>query len=239
MVTAAVALLFGFVLGSFYNVVIWRLPRGESIIYPASHCSSCQTQLQPVDLIPVLSFLMQRGRCRYCQRAISWQYPAVELMTATGFAIFAYYTSGWQILVGLTLFSLLFVGSVIDLQHKIIPNVLTLTGVVLGISFALFGIYIPIMDSLWGVVTGGGVLLLVSILSGGGMGMGDVKLLAMIGSFLGPMGSLISLFVGSLIGSIVGLVYLKVTNQDRKTVIPFGPFLSIGGLVSFWWILIR
>ncbi|NLM69073.1 MAG: prepilin peptidase [Firmicutes bacterium] len=236
MVVTWLFFILGSVFGSFFNVVIYRIPRGQSIVAPRSHCPSCGHTLRPRELIPVLSFLIQQGKCSSCRATISWQYPVVELLTAVGFAFYAFSADSWQeLVVLLVFFSLLLIASVIDLQHQILPNVITLPGMIIGLCFAALRWTIPIFHSMLGIIVGGGVLLVIAVLTKG-MGMGDVKFLAFIGAFIGPLPTVIALFAASLLGTIYGIIYLTATKQGRKTPIPFGPFLALGALITigYW-----
>ena len=225
--------VLGLIFGSFFNVLIWRLPRGESVVYPRSYCPKCGTSLRPIHLIPVVSYIIQNGRCGTCHTPIRWLYPVVELLTGMLFAL-TVVLFGIQpsLIANLVFFIYLLVLSFIDLEHKILPDVLTLSGLGLGLAFSLFGWTIPFVQSAAGAVIGGGLLLLVAILSRGGMGMGDVKLMFMIGAFLGWQGSLITLFAASLLGTTVGGLYLIITKKGGKTPIPFGPFLAMGAVLT-------
>lgn len=226
---------YGLIFGSFYNVIVYRLPLGKSIIRPGSSCPKCGHELSFLELIPIISFLVQKRVCTVCKEPISWRYPLVELGTGMGFALVAWQSSIIsEFIVGIVFISLLIILGLIDLDHKILPNVLTLSGMFVGLLFALLGWTISIGQSILGLVVGFGVLFLIAILSRGGMGMGDVKFLGLIGSFLGWKVSLFTLFLGSFFGMVAGLVYLKKTNQDRKTHIPFGPFLSLAALISYF-----
>lgn len=228
------AFCYGLVFGSFYNVIIYRVPRGKSIIRPASSCPKCGHKLSFFELIPIISFLMQKRVCTVCKEPISWRYPLVELATGLGFAIVAWQSlTISEFIVGIVFFSLLLILGLIDLDHKILPNVLTLPGMLIGLFFALLGWTISIGQSILGLAIGFGILFLIAILSRGGMGMGDVKFLGLIGAFLGWRASLFTLFLGSFFGMIAGLVYLKQTKQGRKTHIPFGPFLSLAALLIY------
>jgi len=222
----------GLVCGSFFNVLIWRIPRRESIIFPTSHCPGCRHPLSPRELIPVVSYVLQRGRCRHCGQRISWQYPLIELITAAGFVFYATREPAWPALVArLLLFSLLLVAGAIDLRHQRLPNVITIPGAVLGVVLAMLGWTIPFWSSLLGMLVSGGLLLAIALMTNG-MGMGDVKLAALIGAFIGPWPALGSIFIASASGALIGLVYLFVTKQGRKTPIPFGPFLALGALLG-------
>ncbi len=231
--------VFGLIMGSFFNVLIWRIPRKESILRPGSHCPDCKEKLTFIELIPIVSFLVQRGTCRNCKAKISLWYPAVEFVTALGFFVLSYYALSWQdLIVKLVFYSLLIISGVIDVRTKILPNVITIPGMLAGLIFAALGWSISFKNSLGGIVVGGGILLLISLLSRGGMGMGDVKFLALIGSFLGPLATVIALFLASFFGALFGSIYLYITKKDRKTPIPFGPFLMLGALISYWYLFL-
>jgi len=227
--------LLGLVLGSFYNVVIYRLPRKLSLVKPGSSCPKCGHRLGASELIPVVSFLWQKGACKECGDRIALRYPLVELATGLGFLAILYHSSSFgDVLVGLAFFSLLLVLALIDLEHKLLPNVLTLSGTALGLVFGLLGW----TSSFWTNVLGAGVgfllMFLIALISRGGMGMGDVKLMAMIGAFLGWKSVFYVLFGASLLGSIGGILYLYITKQDRKTPIPFGPSLAVAALIVYF-----
>lgn len=226
--------IFGLVFGSFYNVVVYRLPRKLSLVRPGSRCPHCSHELTPNELIPVVSFVVQRARCKKCGKRIAWRYPLVELLTGFGFASLGWYSSSMtELLPGLVFFSLLLVLALIDLEHKLLPNTLTLPGTALGLLFAIFGWTIPFWQSVLGAVVGFAVILVIALISRGGMGMGDVKMMALIGAFLGWKSVFYVLFGASLLGSVSGILYLYITKQDRKTQIPFGPFLSVSALVVY------
>lgn len=229
------AFCFGLVFGSFFNVVVYRLPRGLSLVKPGSHCPRCGHRLSAVELIPVFSYLWQRGKCKSCGERIHWRYPLVELLTGVGFALVAWTSSGLtDLLSGLVFFSLLLVLAFIDLDHKVLPNALTVPGLVIGLLFSLIGWTIPVVQSLAGAILGFGVIILIVLISKGGMGMGDAKLMALIGSFLGWIPVFYVLFWASALGAVVGIVYLYLTKQDRTTPVPFGPFLAVAALACFF-----
>jgi leader peptidase (prepilin peptidase) / N-methyltransferase len=228
--------LLGAIIGSFLNVIIYRVPRGESIVLPPSHCPNCEHRLVWWDLFPVLSFFWLKGRCRYCQAAISWRYPLTELLTGglTWLWWFRYGSSGLTLasLAFLVLTYILIAIALIDLEHRIIPNRLTLPLIILGLTFRAFqGALVP---ALLGALAGGGLLLLIALVYPKGMGMGDVKLLAMAGIFLGWYQVLVSLFMGSFLGVLVMAPLLLLKKIERKTPVPFGPFLVIGTLVVMY-----
>lgn len=232
-----IAFALGAMTGSFLNVCIFRLPEGESVVFPASHCRGCRKPIAWYDNVPMLSFLLLRGRCRQCGAGISWQYFWVELATALTFVLFYSFfglTAIGAIYLALTL--ALFVETAIDFRHQIIPDAITLPGMVLGLalSFALPELHGEssrvwgLFWSLAGLLAGGGFLyaagtLAEKILKKEAMGGGDVKLLAMIGAFLGWKAVLWTIFVSSFLGSIVGIV-LRLSRGDER--IPFGPYLG-------------
>jgi len=242
-VLAAVFFLFGTCIGSFLNVCIFRLPRRESIIFPASHCLSCGTKLKPIDNVPIISFLLLRGRCRSCQAKISWQYPLVELATGILFSL-AFIRFGWQwhrLLVALILIPASLVVSVIDFRIQIIPNAISLPGIVLGLAVSLLpGSSVTFWNALSGMMLGGGLFYLVAVVSAAllgkeGMGGGDIKLIAMFGAFLGWQRCLLTIFIGVFLGSAIGIILILLGRKDRKDPIPFGPMLCIGALVSLFY----
>lgn len=231
----------GLCIGSFLNVCIYRIPKGKSIVFPPSACPNCGKHLQFYELVPVLSYLIQKGRCRGCDGKISWRYPAIELLSGL-LLLWIVWRFGWSYLaVHYSIFLyLLIVVSMIDIDHKIIPNVVVIPGALLGLLMTTFGNhYITgFCNGLLGMVVGFFIIAVVIVLSRGGMGWGDAKLLAMIGAFLGWQATLYSLFVGSLFGSTVGVAMILSKRMERKTPIPFGPFLGLGALgwlVMPWW----
>ena len=233
--------LFGLAVGSFLNVVILRLPEGRSLWRPASACPGCGTALAWHDNIPVLSFLALRGRCRTCGMAISWQYPLVELVTGAVFAL-AWLEFGptADFVVAAVFVGALIAISGIDARHRIIPDVISLPGILAGVVASLATQRVSWLDSVLGVLVGGGGFLAIvagyALVTGAeGMGLGDVKLGAMLGAFLGWKALLFALFVGILTGGTLASVLLAVGGVGRKDPIPFGPFLATGGLVGLFW----
>ncbi|HBF38966.1 MAG TPA: prepilin peptidase [Firmicutes bacterium] len=228
--------LFGLIIGSFLNVIIYRLPRGESIVLPPSHCPQCEHRLTWLDLFPVLSFIFLQGRCRYCRAKINRRYPLTELLTG-GLTLlwwFHYGAYGLSLenIAFLVLTYVLIAIAFIDWEQQIIPNRLTLPLIVLGLALAaLQGALVP---ALVGALAGGGFLLIIALVYPKGMGFGDVKLLAMTGIFLGWRTVLISLFLGSVLGVLVTLPLLILKKINRKTSIAFGPFLAIGTLLIMY-----
>lgn len=238
-VTILAAVLFGLCIGSFLNVVIYRLPLGQSLATPPSRCRQCGYSLRWFDNIPVLSWLFLRGRCRKCGTSVSWQYPLVELITAALFVLVVWLTPmGPLVAARLILVCILIALFGIDLEHQILPNVITLPGIVVGLLFSLIA---PpgLKDALIGAVLGGGILY--AIAAGyylwrreEGMGMGDVKMLAMLGAFLGWKAVLVTLVFASFSGAIVGMGMMAVQRGGMKYALPFGTFLALGAVAAMF-----
>lgn len=228
-------LFLGLVTGSFLNVCISRIPRGESVVNPPSHCESCGQRLKPLDLIPVFSWLRLKGKCRYCGSVLSRQYPIVELLTAVLFVFIFLFTGLTNTLFSLLLLtSFLIVISFIDYKYFLIPNKMIIVGFGLGFLAHLLFPTISWQNIVLGVLVGGGSLYLLAVLSKGGMGGGDIKLAALIGFYLGWQKVLQALFFGALVGSVFGLVMLLTHKITRKDPIPFGPFLSVGVFLTIF-----
>jgi len=231
-----VSLLFGAAIGSFLNVCIYRLPLHESIVFPASHCRVCATPLTWYDNVPLMSYVLRRGRCRFCGTAFSSRYFLVELLTALLAVALVSHFGLTVTAVGYFAFSAaLIVITFIDLDYQIIPDVVSLPGIVAGVLFSVVSPELSVWSSLVGLILGAGVLLAVALgyrVATGreGMGGGDVKLLAMIGAFLGWRAVPFTLFTASFIGSVVGVAAMVRANADSKLALPFGPFLSFGAL---------
>jgi leader peptidase (prepilin peptidase)/N-methyltransferase len=224
----------GAVLGSFANVIIHRVPRDESIVHPPSRCPGCGTPIRPWDNIPLLSFLLLRGRCRDCGRAISWRYPLVEaLMAVLAVAVVAGFPDWLSRLAALALVFLLVVITFIDLDHQLILDRVSLPGIAVGLVFAILqgrGVL-----SLLSALGAGALIAAIVIVSRGGMGGGDVKLAALMGAFLGWPGIAVALFSGFTLGGVVGMALLALRLRGRKDAIPFGPALAAGALVGLFW----
>jgi leader peptidase (prepilin peptidase)/N-methyltransferase len=230
------ATAMGLMIGSFLNVCIHRLPLGESIVWPPSRCPRCRMALKPYDNIPVISYAILRGRCRGCGSPISVQYPVVELVTAGMFlAAYLLYPPAlmFQRIVFACALTVLFF---IDLEHHRLPNEITLPGIVVGFVCSFF---MPPgwVSSLVGILLGGGVLWLLATLwwlvrHEEGMGFGDVKMLAMIGAFLGWKLALVTLFVSTILGSAIGVGMVMAKKGNMKTALPFGCFLAIGAILA-------
>lgn len=238
--------LIGVCVGSFLNVCIHRLPRNESIVWPGSRCPSCAKPLAWYDNIPIISFLVLRARCRSCGAGISWRYPVVELLGGL-LAVLAWLTFTelpYQVMGIVFLWALVLL-TFVDLEHQILPDILTLPGIVLGVVFssiypAWHGVethLLGFVSSVGGLLLGGGILYLIGtlaemVLKKEAMGGGDVKFLAAVGAFLGWKGVIMTLFLGSLLGALVGLLVKFLTREEK---IPFGPYLALGSAVSILW----
>ncbi len=222
--------IFGLIVGSFLNVVIYRVPRGESIVLPPSHCPNCNHRLKWLDLFPVLSFLYLKGRCRYCNAVIGLRYPLVELLTAF-LSVLTWWRFGWSLDFGVYLvFVYVLIGiALIDFDHQIIPNCLSYPTIVIGTIFSIFQGRLG--EALVGGIIAGGLLLLVALIYPKGMGMGDVKYLALVGVFLGLEKALYVLFLGSVFGVLIIMPMMLMKRFVRSQPFAFGPFLVIATLV--------
>jgi leader peptidase (prepilin peptidase)/N-methyltransferase len=233
MILVAVA---GMLIGSFLNVVAWRLPRGESLVRPRSRCPRCQTPIRPYDNVPVLSWLLLRGRCRTCKVPISARYPAVEAATAALYAAVAVGRHGvLDMVLGVLLVTALVPIALIDLDRRIIPNAITLPASIAAVAAAavLDPGFVP--EQLVAGTAAGGFFLLAALAHPRGMGMGDVKLAGMLGLYLGRAVApavLVALLSGVLVGALV--IARKGAREGRKTAVPFGPFLALGALVALF-----
>ena len=251
--------LFGLLFGSFLNVCIYRLPRQESIAFPPSHCTNCNSFIKYYQNIPVISYIFLGGKCNSCKEPISVIYPLVELFTAVLVTLLFYkYGVTIKTFVYVILALSLIVISFIDLEHFIIPNVITFPGILIGLLYNLlitdWGLLInilpkidpgniffivpkiPALNSIFGIIIGGGTLLLIAYLyklirKREGMGMGDVKLLAMLGAFLGINGVFFIILVSSLVGSVIGITIILLQKGNMKLALPYGPFISLAALI--------
>jgi leader peptidase (prepilin peptidase)/N-methyltransferase len=230
------AAIVGAIFGSFLNVVAYRLPRGESLSRPRSRCPQCQTAIKPYDNVPVLSWLALRGRCRSCRAPISARYPLVEAMSGLLCALVVIAKGPDEdALLGLALVLLLIPITLIDLDHRIIPNKLTLLGAIVAPALVAATAPDRLPEHLIAGVAAGGFFLLALLAYPRGMGMGDVKLAAVLGLFLGrAVGP--ALFVALVAGTLVGAAVIarKGAAEGRKTAVPFGPFLALGGVVALF-----
>lgn len=250
-------ILVGLVFGSFFNVLIWRLPREESIAFPGSHCPQCNRPIRPWENIPILSFLLLRGKCAGCQARISPVYPLVEILTA-GVSLALWYALGFPHLFALTNASfdwfhtihlflqgfvllLLIPITIIDLQHYIIPDELTITFLIVALAASFMPGDTTPFKAILGVLAGGGSLYAIGWIGkivfrkGEAMGGGDIKLLAMFGALWGPKTALLTIFFGSLYGTLGAIVLLSLRRLNSDHRIPFGPFLALGVLTAVLW----
>ena len=231
--TAAIAAPLGLLIGSFLNVVAYRLPRGESLLWPASHCPGCDEPIKPYDNVPVLSWLLLRGKCRNCGTRISPRYPATELLTALAFAAIVL-TRGFDrdLLWELPFAAMLIAVAGIDLEHRIIPNKVMLPSAVFAVATAIALRPGDLTELAIAGAAAFAAFLLAALAYPAGMGMGDVKLAGVMGLFLGTA-VIPALFVAFLTGTIVGVAVIARHGADgRKKGVPFGPFLAVGGLVG-------
>lgn len=227
--------LYGITLGSFYNVVGLRVPEGKSILAPRSSCPKCGNQLKTLELIPIISYLIQRGKCRQCKVGISPVYPLFELLTGVLFAG-AYLLVGWsaELIIALTLISLFIIITVSDLAYMLIPDKVLL--VFAGI-FAVERFFIPLSpwwDSFTGATAGFFLLLMIALVSRGGMGGGDIKLFALIGFIVGFKTLMLSFFFATFYGAFFGIIAMLFGFVKKKQAIPFGPFIAIGTLTAYF-----
>jgi leader peptidase (prepilin peptidase)/N-methyltransferase len=231
---AAFGGLGGLIVGSFLNVVAYRVPRRESLVTPGSHCTSCGVAIKPYDNVPVLGWLLLRGRCRTCRAKISARYPLVEAMTAAlAIAVVLVKHSPHDIALGLILVAVLVPVALIDFDHRIIPNRIMLPAAIAAVAIGLVTHPAGVPEQLIAGAAAGGFLLVFALAYPRGMGMGDVKLAAVLGLFLGRSVA-VALLVGVSLGAVVGgLIMARVgVAQGRKTAVPFGPFLAVGGVVA-------
>jgi leader peptidase (prepilin peptidase)/N-methyltransferase len=251
--------VFGLLIGSFLNVCIVRIPRDRSIVTPPSHCPRCRTRIRFYDNIPLVSFLLLRGKCRTCGEPISWRYPFVELLNALLYVWLVWeFWLGGETLLLMALCSSLIVITFIDFDFMIIPDVITLPGILVGVTIGPFflsalneplpfhlGYLLPhawpflvrFLNSVLGMLCGGLPLFLIGwgwkkLRHEEGMGGGDVKLMGMVGAFLGWKGAFLTIFLGSIIGSLVGITLMMLKLHKKGQLIPFGPFLALGAVAT-------
>lgn len=227
--------LYGITLGSFYNVVGLRVPINESIVRPRSHCSSCGRTLSAMELVPVLSYVLLRGKSKCCKASISPFYPIFELLTGVLFVI-SPLLLGWssELFVSWTLISLFIIITVADLKYMIIPDKVLL---VFSVIFIIERFFIPLhpwWNSLLGAVVGFTLLLIIAIVSKGGMGGGDIKLFAVIGFVLGIKLLFVAFFLSTFLGTIGGLIGMALGKSKKKQPMPFGPYIALGTLIAYY-----
>jgi leader peptidase (prepilin peptidase)/N-methyltransferase len=229
--------VLGAIFGSFGNVIIYRLPREESVVKPRSYCYSCKTPIKWYDNIPILSWFILRGKCRHCGAKFSFRYPLVEIITGVLFAMSYHYAGiSWNLLEYLIFIFGLVVCTFIDLDHMILPDEFTLSGIVIGLVGAALNPQREFLDAFFGVLMGGGFLwgmayVYYLLTKNEGMGGGDIKLLAWIGALLGWKAIPFVIMSSAIIGSVVGLIAARQQKAGLKTVIPFGPYLALGAVI--------
>jgi len=225
----------GLVVGSFLNVCIYRIYQGESVVFPPSRCPRCGRRLGATELVPVVSYLLQRGRCRGCGGSIHWRYPLVEILTGLVYVALFWHFPGGDFLLQAFFYSVLIVVVFIDLDHQVIPNRLVLLLAVFALGVQAIRPDLPWTSALSGALVGGGFLLSLSVLSRGGMGGGDVKLMAVLGFWYGWQQTVLLMFLAFVAGGLTGVVLLAARLKKRKDGIPFGPFLVLASfIVGFW-----
>ena len=240
-VEISIIFILGLIIGSFSNVCIYRIPKNESIVFPASHCPNCHTPIKAIDNVPILSSLLLKGKCRKCGEKISIRYPVVEFLTgAIYLLIFLIYGRSYQTLIYALLSSALIIISFIDLDVQIIPDEISLPGIVIGLALSFIVPYISYLNSLLGIIAGGGIIFLIAlaglaIFKKEAMGGGDVKLSAMIGAFIGWKYIIVSLFIGFFIGAIAGILLILLKIRNRDDLVPFGPFIVLGSFITLLW----
>ena len=236
-----VIFILGTLFGSFANVCIYRLPQRLSVVFPGSHCPFCQQALRPWHNIPLLSYVLLGGRCATCKSTISLRYPLVEFCNGLLY-VFLYYQCHLspQTVVFALLATTLLIVSYIDIVHTIIPDAITFPGIVAGVLTSLWLTPVGVGNAVLGLLLGGGLFLLMAVLSvvilkREGMGGGDIKLIAMIGAFLGWHAVLVTIFLGAVLGAFVGIALMLLRRKGRKDPVPFGPFLAIGAVLTMVW----
>ncbi len=258
MIAKIIVFIFGSIVGSFLNVCIHRMPKNESVVWPRSHCPKCNKRIPGKDNIPFISYILLKGRCRCCKEKISLRYPLVELITAfLMVALFTRFGLKYEFFLYMVMFWGLIIATFVDIPHRIIPDEVSIGGMIIGFimvsvtGFTLSPLrfnFLPMKHSFLGLIIGGGIIFLTGVLfdlvyfkllkrpaingETESMGGGDVKLLAMIGAFMGPQRAILTFFLAPFLGIVVGVINL-VTKKDHT--IPYGPFLSLAALVSLFW----
>ncbi|MDD2714350.1 MAG: prepilin peptidase [Candidatus Wallbacteria bacterium] len=235
--------VFSLFIGSFLNVCIYRLPLKRSIVFPSSHCTRCKSILKPIDLVPVLTWIFYRGRCRYCKSKISPRYPLVEILTAVLMALnYLFFGFSLKFVINSIVSGMLVVVTFIDFDYQIIPDEITIGGLVVALLFQVvinvlapqlspYFYQIGLYQAVFGAAIGGGLLYLIAFVSRGGMGGGDVKLAALLGALYGPEIILMILFVSFVLGGSIGLLLITLGIKGRKDYIPFGPYICLAVLI--------
>lgn len=258
MISTILVFIFGAIIGSFLNVCIHRMPHEESVVWPRSHCPHCKKRIPACDNIPFISFILLKGKCRFCTQRISLRYPLVELLTALLFvALFDKFGLQYEFFVYIVFVAGLIVATFVDIPHRIIPDEVSVGGMIAGfILISIKGITLsplrfdphPMFHSFLGIIAGGGIIYVTGFLfdlvyfkllkrppiqgETESMGGGDIKLLAMIGAFLGWPGAVLTFFLAPFFGSLIGVANLLVRKDHT---IPYGPFLSLAAVISLFW----
>ncbi len=235
-----VIFLFGLAIGSFTNVLIYRLPREESIVFPGSHCPNCNHELKWYDNIPLISYFFLKGKCRYCKEKISIRYPLLEFINGIIYlSFFITYGLTLEFIYLSLLTSFLISITIIDLKHQIIPDGLVVSVLGLNIlykigNYFMYGIPFEFLDSLFGLLAGAGLFLLILLISRGGMGGGDVTLVGALGFSLGLKNTVLMILLSFIIGAVISLILLAFKIKSMKDPIPFGPFIIIAFYLSYF-----
>lgn len=234
-------LIYGLLIGSFLNVCIYRIPKSESIVFPGSHCPVCNHNLKWYDNIPLFSYLTLKGKCRYCNTKISPQYPLIESLNAIIYLLLYFYF-GYSInfIFYALISSVLIVITLIDLKEMIIPDILVL--IILGLAiiykilnYFIYGLSPEILNSIGGLLLAGGLFLAIVLLTGGGMGGGDVTLIGALGFVLGVKYILLTIFLSFILGAVISMVLLWTKLKTKKDPIPFGPFIIMAFFITVFW----
>ena len=237
-VFVALAAVFGALIGSFLNVCIYRVPLGTSVVWPASSCESCRRELSWYENLPIVSWAALGAKCRTCKAPLSMRHPFIEALTALMFGAAAWYYGPGVLLASRLVFGcMLIVLFAIDLDHHLLPNVITLPGIIVGLAFSVVTTEPGVVNALIGAVVGGGSLWLIAeiyyrLRHEEGLGMGDVKMLAMVGAFVGWQLTVVTLVMASIAGSIVGVILIASKKGDMKYALPFGTFLALGAAAA-------
>lgn len=224
--------IFGIILGSFYNVVIYRLPKHESIVYGSSHCAHCMTPIKPYDLIPILSYVILGGKCRHCHQKISFRYPLIEFLTGLAFTlVVAQFGLSYESVIGVILASILMIVTMIDIDTMEIYDRFIITLFILAIGYTFIS-KLNLIDHLIGAIIISLPFFLIAYVSQG-IGGGDIKLMAAAGLLLGYQNALVAFFIASITGGLFGIYLLRFKNKTGKTALAFGPFLCLGIFLAF------
>lgn len=229
-------LILGIIIGSFLNVCIYRIPRGESISFPPSHCTNCKNKIKSYDLIPILSYMILRGKCRFCGEKISIKYPLIELITGALFAaLYIKYNLSFEVIKYASLISFLLVIGFIDLETTDVYFRTTLSGAIAGLIFIAFGYFYGygINDFIFGGLAASGFIAIIILLTHG-MGWGDAEICGLTGLFLGLKLTIVMVFLSFTLGGVIGIVLMLLKIKSRKDIIPFGPFISIGAILTIF-----